>query len=270
MTKSNPVKWTREHRLIALNLYRKLPFGKLDSRNPVIKEVAQRMGRTANSLALKLVNFASLDPVLRARGIRGMQGASQSDRTAWDEYQQNLERLGPESEQLLHDLLTNDNDAEIDLLQSDRIQLEYPQRILSSKDETEVSAVVKVRRGQQFFRQSILSAYNVRCCISGINVPELLVASHIKPWSEFPQQRLSPSNGLCLSSLHDRAFDIGLITINQDYKVVLSNRLKSYFPHTALEQSFVPFEGKAIQLPEKLAMPSQDFLAYHGRQKFQH
>jgi putative restriction endonuclease len=128
---------------------------------------------------------------------------------------------------------------------------------------------VKVRRGQQFFRQSILSAYGVRCCISGINVPRLLVASHIKPWGKFPKERLDPCNGLCLSSIHDAAFDGGLIALDEKLHVVLSKRLRSYFPAPALEQNFVPYEGVAIRLPERLAEPSPDFIRYHREVIFQ-
>jgi putative restriction endonuclease len=61
MPQSARVKWTREHELIALNLYGKLPFGQFDKGNPVIIEVASRMGRTPSSLAMKLSNLASLD-----------------------------------------------------------------------------------------------------------------------------------------------------------------------------------------------------------------
>src|SRR5947208_8647846 len=108
VAKASPVKWTREHRLIALNLYCKLPFGQLHKGNPIIKEVAAKMGRTASSLAIKLCNFASLDPVLQARGIVGMRGAANEDRSLWQEFRSNLSALGPGSEQLLHDLLDTD------------------------------------------------------------------------------------------------------------------------------------------------------------------
>lgn len=57
--------------LIALNLYHKLPFGKYDQSNKVIIDIAKRMGRTPSSLAMKLSNFASLDPVHHARGVKG-------------------------------------------------------------------------------------------------------------------------------------------------------------------------------------------------------
>lgn len=257
MAKAQAVKWTREHFLIALNLYYKLPFGKLHRRNPIIIEAAQKMGRTPDSLAMKLVNFASLDPVQRSRGISGLSGATKQDREMWDEFKSNLSVLGPESEQMLHDMFTHDETKEIDLLSREKI------RITAPSGPTEIEATVKTRRGQQFFRQSVLNAYDVRCCISGINVPRLLVASHIKPWGKFPADRLNPKNGLCLSNLHDAAFDSGLITLNEKLEVILSKRLKSFFPQPALEQNFIPYEGKSICLPQKLAEPDLDFLSYH-------
>jgi putative restriction endonuclease len=262
MAKAPNVPWTREHFLIALNLYCKLPFGKLHRGNPLIIEVAQKMGRTPSSLAMKLCNFASLDPVQQARGIKGLVGATKQDREMWKEFQTQLSVLGPESEQMLHDLFTKDDDREVDFLQRDKVHLVAP------SGPTEVQATVKVRRGQQFFRQAILSTYGVRCCISGINVPRLLVASHIKPWGKFPDDRLNPRNGLCLSTLHDAAFDAGLITLDNWLSVVLSKRLRSFFPQPALEQNFIPFEGKPIHLPDKLAEPDPDFLRYHREKIF--
>jgi hypothetical protein len=263
MAKAPSVPWTREHRLIALNLYCKLPFGKLHKNNPIIKEVAAKMGRTASSLAIKLCNFASLDPVLQARGIVGMTGAANEDRTLWKEFQTNVVTLGAESEQMLHDLFTKDETKEVGFLQRDKV------RFVAPSGPTESYATVKTRRGQQFFRQSVLTAYDVCCCISGINVPQLLVASHIKPWRKFPNDRLNPRNGLCLSSLHDAAFDEGLITLDEKLSVVLSKRLRRFFPQPALEQIFVPFEGKPIHLPKKLAEPDLDCVRYHREKIFQ-
>ncbi len=63
MAKAPNVPWTREHFLIALNLYCKLPFGKLHKGNPIIMEVAQKMGRTPSSLAMK--TFATLRHLIR-------------------------------------------------------------------------------------------------------------------------------------------------------------------------------------------------------------
>jgi len=268
MPNAPSVKWTREHLLIALNLYCKLPFGKFHSGNPIIIEVARKMGRTPSSLAMKLCNFASLDPVQRKRGIKGLEGASKQDRVTWDEFQSDVATLGPASEQTFHDLFTRDDGKEVDLLDRESVRLEKTVRLRTPSGPTEGEATVRVRRGQQFFRQAILNAYGVRCCITGIAVPRLLVASHIKPWNQFPQERLNPQNGLCLSSLHDAAFDGGLITLDKQFRVVLSKRLKSYLPQPALKRSFVAFEGKTIRLPEKLAEPAQKFLEYHRTKLF--
>jgi len=261
MPKTSTVKWTREHALIALNLYGKLPFGKFDQTNRVIIEVASKMGRSPSSLAMKLSNLASLDPVQRARGIKGLSGASKQDRDMWNEFHSHINDLGPESEQLLHDLFTKDDSREVDFLERDKIRLEPQMKPPSGS--TERTASVRVRRGQQFFRQTVINSYGVCCCISGINVPRLLVASHIKPWRDFPEERLNPRNGLCLSSLHDAAFDDGLITLDKKLCLVLGKQLKTYFPQAMLEQSFVPFEGKAIRLPKKIAEPDPAFLRHH-------
>lgn len=268
MSKSPNVLWTRDHFLIALNLYCKLPFGKLHKGNPLIVQVAEKMGRTPSSLAMKLCNFASLDPIQQARGIKGLAGATKQDQKMWADFQSNISTLGPESEQQLHDLFTRDDDRELDFLSRDKVRIEPSRKIIVPDGPTESSAVVKVRRGQQFFRQSILNSYGVRCCVSGINVPRFLVASHIKPWSEFPGDRLNPRNGLCLSSLHDAAFDSGLMTIDDQFKVVLSKRLKSYFPQPVLEKIFLSFEGMKISMPDKLAEPDASFLAHHRTKIF--
>src|SRR5665647_2819139 len=60
---------------------------------------------------------------------------------------------------------------------------------------------------RDFFRSLILSVYNEQCAICNMPVRRLLVASHIVPWSVDPSQRMNPRNGICLCSLHDRAFD---------------------------------------------------------------
>ncbi len=260
MAKARPVQWTREHSLIALNLYRKLPFGKFDQHTALIIEVANAMGRSPSSLAMKLSNFASLDPVLRARGIKGLSGASAADRELWNRFHSELNQLAPESEQLLHDLFTRDQRQDVDFLHRDKVRLER---------RTEGTATVKTRRGQQFFRQTVLNAYDVRCCISGINVPELLVASHIRPWRAFPADRLNPRNGLCLSSLHDDAFDEGLVTLDEELRLVLSPRLKGYFPQLLLEQAFTPFEGRTIQVPDDSMKPDPQFVGYHRENVFE-
>ena len=96
MGKTTRVPWIREHYLVALNLYCKLPFGQMHKGNPIIQEVAGKMGRTASSLSMKLCNFAALDPVQQARGIRGLPGVAKQDRAMWAEFQEQIETLKTE------------------------------------------------------------------------------------------------------------------------------------------------------------------------------
>src|SRR5208282_1385207 len=157
------VNWTREQLLVALNLYCKLPFGQFHGRKPIIVDVAKKIGRTSNALAMKLCNFASLDPVQRKRGVTGLPDASRLDRTMWAEFHANLATLGPKSEQMLHDLFTRDEAKEVDFLQRDKVRLEPVARLVAPSGPTESQATVRVRRGQQFFRQVVLNAYDIRC-----------------------------------------------------------------------------------------------------------
>ena len=181
----------------------------------------------------------------------------------WNEFHANLSTLGTESEQLLHDMFTHDDAKEVDFLARDKVRLVAP------SGPTETHATVKVRRGQQFFRQTVLTAYDLRCCITGMPIPRLLVAGHIRPWRDFPGERLNPRKGLCLSSLHDAAFATGLITLGEQQRVVLSKRLKRHLPHPVLEQNFVRFEGQPIRPPDKVADPDSACLAYHREHVFQ-
>ncbi|MES2588003.1 MAG: HNH endonuclease [Bacteroidota bacterium] len=90
------------------------------------------------------------------------------------------------------------------------------------KDGTTRQQLIKARVNQSFFRSSILASYNNTCCITGINNPEFLIAGHIKPWSIDEKNRLNPQNGIAINSLHDKAFETGLITITTDYKIKIS------------------------------------------------
>jgi hypothetical protein len=70
---------------------------------------------------------------------------------------------------------------------------------------------VKLRRGQDYFRQAVINNCGGRCALTGLAIRELLIASHILPWGSHPEQRLDVRNGLSLTRLHDAAFDRGLI-----------------------------------------------------------
>lgn len=248
--------WTRDELILAINLYCKLPFGKMHKGNVEIIQFANLIGRTPSSVALKLGNFASFDPTLQARGIKGASNASKLDKQIWDEFYDSWDAALFESEKLLAQKVN----TTIEKL--NKIDIEN----LPKGENKE--RVVKIRINQNIFRTIILATYNNTCCISGIDNPELLVASHIIPWSKDEANRLNPMNGLCLNALHDKAFDIGLLTINsEDYKVCISSKLKKKKNPQSIQFNFIDLDGKEINLPDKF-LPSTEFLKYHNQNTF--
>lgn len=263
--------WTRDELIIAMNLYCKLPFGQLDHRTPIIIEVAEKLERTPSSVAMKLSNFASLDPVHQARGIQGLKGASRADREIWEEFTANWEELGTESEERFQELVGSEFSALNQRLISQKSKTSNPSPtkypLNRTIEATEAQVTTKIRIGQNFFRQMVLSSYGNRCCITGNPIPELLIASHIIPWREQSEHRLNPQNGLCLARTHDVAFDQGLITFDESYKLVLSQYLQEFLPEETLERNFVAYADNQLHLPEKFH-PEPNFIRFHREEIF--
>lgn len=127
---------------------------------------------------------------------------------------------------------------------------------------TDIEIRAKRRVGQDIFRAMLLKIYDSKCCLTGLEVPEVLRASHIIPWAEQVNTRLNPENGLCLSATYDAAFDKYLISFDEDYRLILSPILKEKYTSAAFREYFLNFEGKAIHLPS-IYKPSQEYLAMH-------
>jgi putative restriction endonuclease len=243
-------KWTREQTIVALNLYYKIPFNKVSSTHLEIIKIAQTIGRSANSVKMKIGNFGSFDPELKRKGIVGLGNTSKLDEEVWNDFNADKENLAYQSE-LLISKLTN---TPIEIISNINLN-DLP----IGRDR---EALVRVRVNQNFFRSAILSSYNLSCCITGLKIPELLVASHINPWATDKANRLNFSNGLCLNSIHDKAFDKGIITITPDYKVMISKYLMDFSKEDAVTDMFLKYNNKSIKLPDR-DLPRKDFLNDH-------
>ena len=247
-------KWSREQTLLAFQFYCETPFGQLHGRNKKVIELAKLIGRTPDALAMKCVNIASVDPKIRQSGRTGLTNASALDREVWDEFHGNWDGLLEECEALRSYLLTErgkgvalhaDVDPAVEPDFSGEVRL----------------ALVKQRVKQDFFRRAVLSGYGYKCCISGVSDRRLLIASHIVPWSDDRSIRLHPGNGLCLSAIHDKAFDNHLFSLTNDHRIVLSAQLKST-KDTFLQKVFWLLEDTPISLPDKF-VPEPDFMTRH-------
>jgi putative restriction endonuclease len=252
--------WTPGQLKLAFNLYFQTPFGKLHKTNPEIVRLAELIRRTPSALAMKLVNFASLDSSITDTGRKGLSGASALDRKIWIEFHQDWEGLALECEELRQQL-THGKPFSTDSVRDN------PENDLSDFTGETRLALVRQRIKQDFFRHTVLASYRNRCCISGVSELRLLVASHIVPWSEDKTNRLNPRNGLCLSAIHDKAFDSHLFTLSEDWRVVLSAQLKAS-RDSFVKEVFFPAEGRQIELPERLR-PDQALVAAHRQRTLQ-
>ena len=248
MAKKND--WSKDETIIAFNVYCKIPFKSSSKTNATIIKYANIIGRSPSALNMKVGNFGRLDPELKKQGITGLVNGAKLEEVVWEEFNGNWDNLAFESE-LLIAKFQNKSIEEI-------IDFDLEDLPLGKERET----IIKARVNQSFFRSTILSSYNQKCCITGLSIPDFLVASHIVPWKSDEKNRLNPHNGLCLNSIHDRAFDRGFITITPDFKVMISKYFNDYSNENAVKEFFSKYNNQSIILPDRF-LPSKEFLDLH-------
>lgn len=246
--------WSKEELVVAFNLYCKVPFGQYHKNNKNVIELARILGRTPSAVALKLCNFARLDPLHQKRGIKGMQHGSKLEEEVWNEFNQNWEELAYQSEIIL---------VELNGLKPDDLT-RFEEYLPEGKER---KAVVKVRVNQNFFREMILANYRSKCTVCSLPEPGLLVASHIIPWSEDVSLRMNPRNGICMCALHDKAFDKGLITIGDNYRLIISKIIKRLHKEPSIQRGFTVYHDRKIILPDKF-IPELEFIEFHRNNIF--
>jgi putative restriction endonuclease len=244
--------WTREEHILAFNLYNRIPFGKINKSNPEVIKLASLIGRTPSSVGMKLGNFGRLDPALKARGVSGLKNGAKGEIQVWEKFKESPEDLVYESEKLRAERLN------IDITKSAEIVTEDID--ILGKDR---EAIVKQRVNQSFFRRSVLRAYNNKCCVTGLAIPQLLVAGHIIPWSQDISLRLNPQNGLSLNMLHDKVFDKGLMWIDENFIIHYSPEfVEQQKEDSTAYKWMMRFSGRRLRLPKGF-QPSVELLKLH-------
>ncbi|MDO4437313.1 MAG: HNH endonuclease [Coriobacteriaceae bacterium] len=251
--------WTPEETHMAFALYLLLEPSQISKTNADVISFANAIGRSPSSVALKLWNISAYDLNRVETGRVGMRHGNKLDRLVWEEYNEGGE-----------DFLAASVDQLKETATKHRLEFKALKPVYAEIDSTPVgkerTATVKQRVNQRYFRNSLLKVYEGRCCITGISAPNLLIASHIKPWafSDNATEKLSPTNGLLLNALHDRAFDQGLMTVTPDYRIHVSKYVKhNQDPLGWLWQ----FDKQEISLPKSHA-PNKELLLYHNDEVF--
>lgn len=241
--------WTKDETVLALALYCKIPFNQIHKEHPQVIELSKLIGRTPDDVSVKMGGFGQFDEKLAKRGINSISCEGELDRAVWDEYHLNMQALSETVDRIpyMQEFMNNDTSLETLPVGGTRV------------------SVVRARVNQGFFRSAVLSAYNKKCCVTGLDAPSLLVAAHIKSWSESDPQteRTNPCNGLSLNVLHHEAFDNGIFTIDTDYRIWVSKKAKDNYTSEAFRDFFQKYEGQSITLPERF-LPSKAMIEYHN------
>ncbi len=255
-----PDRWTEEQTQRALYLYFQMPFGRLHQHAPEIIALAKEMGRTPSSIAMKLGNFASLDPAITSTGRKGLQGASALDRQMFARFYGQWDALVAAVVQFEPWPAAESKAAETKFAE-DNFALR------TFEGPSEVQTLGTARRGQAFFRQAVLANYEEQCCVSGLADSRLLIASHIKPWQADIENRHNPANGFALAATLDRAFDRRLMTIDQRLTVLVARQLLDH-PSEQTRSYFRQYHGERIRTPQRFE-PDPKLLAWHNQAAFE-
>lgn len=249
-------KWSPDETLMAFVLYRLLPPRECDDTGEKVQELARALGRTPNAVAMKIWNIAAHDEVRKGKGRSSLTHGSKLDVIIWEQYRDQGDELIARGVDLIERTT-----SESALKQPDN-----PDVIVPEGKERTANTVVRVN--QSYFRNTLLDSYDGKCCLTGLGIEALLNASHIKPWkdSDPETERLDPANGLLLNALHDRAFDQGLITIDFDYRVRVSPKVRKRAPGADV---IFKYDKTQIRMP-KYRRPARDFIEYHNDVIFQH
>lgn len=257
-------RWSRDELTLALYLYCQIPFSRTKANNPEVIKLAQLIGRTPASVARKLGNLGAFDPLLAEQGISGLSHASRSDKLVWDKFHNRWDALVEESNRLLSTLSApppSPEDVRAAAVSEDEEIIARP----TGASERRASA--SVRLFQSFFRRTVLASYDSACCVCGLDIRPLLIASHIKAWAVDESTRSDPANGLCLCAIHDRSFDRGLIAVSEEFSLVVASGVLSS-RQCFVRSALADFHGQRLRMPKRF-LPRQEFLGWHRRNIFE-
>lgn len=179
---------------MALAFYLCPPFPRKnwDDSDVEIQLLAKEIGRTESAVCFKIANLKACDP--NRTGL-GFTNAAGMDRQVVSEYLADSDATMSEAMWELKQIgIRISYDGEIEVSGSSRP--DQPQQLGLERFEQ-----VHTRVNQGYFRSILLSNYTGICCLTGIDIPALLTASHIKPWAAAtPSERLMSSNGLFCST----------------------------------------------------------------------
>jgi len=255
-------KYSEEECILTLELYTTIERKDIRVDNPKIIRLSKFLTengfpRSAGSIKAKLENFKACDPMYPGTSI---SHNARMDQEVWNRfYNTGFADLFDAAEKCREQISANGGSASASSY------------LYGSEGGTTTVREVKQRVNQDIFRARVLETYDHKCCITGMQYSPVLQACHIKPWPKSPEgspERLDPRNGLCMNKVHHAAFDAGLFTVDEHFRIELSPCLPDNETKEILEQFYYPYEGLEIKPAIALYKPSQEYLDYHRKNIF--
>ena len=211
------------------------PVRSLPESSPRIQELAGMLNRRPGSIHRKLADIYTSEPSYIESG-RTQTKCAKLVSEIWNDLYSDYDTIMKRMDDAYESVTGLDNGEII-------IDYDIPPGL-------DIPVEVTHRRGQQVFRLRVAHNFECRCCVTGIATPCLMVASHIKAWSEStPKERTDPSNGLYLNRLHDCLFDRHLMTVDEDMRIEYADSLRSGNSDDTYEVFFGRYEGMRIRGP---------------------
>lgn len=144
----------------------------------------------------------------------------------------------------------------------DNENMQGPMSICQESSTSETLRQVKQRIGQSQFSKAVKENYHYKCCFPDCEISDhkFLVGSHIARWVDNPDKRGNTSNGLCLCPIHDKAFENGYFSLDNEFRIILSRNLELQTSNVFLKY-IKPYEHR--QIDQAQIPPDIDSLKEH-------
>ena len=244
--------YTKEQEILIIDLYTRTPTARIRDSNPEIIALCDFFNdngyhSVVSGIRNKMENLKSVDPEYTADGRTGRNNIRQGFKELWlEELRSGFSELDKHVEWAVSEIVKH-----------------------SPADAAGAMPVWRHRSGQANYRDRVLAAFDNSCCISGIQTPDLIQACHIKPYricerDGMEEQKTDVRNGLCMSVLHHKAFDSGLITIDEEHRLLISSEWEDLADDDTF---FRPYEGRRIRETSRTII-GEEYLEYHRENIF--
>ncbi len=242
--------WEENETLYLFGVFLFEPASAQRKGSPRLSEIGGLLDRGPDSIHRKIEDIRSNDPAYMQREKKPTKCANLV-REVWSELY---------SESGYGPMIRRIEDAYAAFAEQSSVDLD-PQFEVEIPPGQDIPIESTRRSGQNIFRMMVANNFDRRCCITGLAVPNLLVASHILPWAESdPYQKTDPSNGLYLNRLHDGLFDRHQMYIDEDMRVQYVDSI--CHEDETFDRMLGPYEGQRIREPVRTSI-SEAYLAEH-------